>query len=292
MSNQVIKFFEQLIQERRRKFHVKPIYPITLQCQRASGTFQVTFVCLWHNPAGAQALRFLFPAGGVSPAIMPVQGKEEKKMKSQYVEGYFEKIEDRIVKKQSIKTNVKYLRKPSLSDQTFITTQDDSRSSFNFTYKASRHEQGWLLDSLGHFYEHQWISDVTRMAKGGKEASVYLCQSGKSAGTTRLLAAKVYRPRMFRNLKNDRIYRTGRPALDEDGNIIRDLGMLKAEKKRSVYGELIRHQSWMAYEFDALQKLSAAGADVPRPYEKSDNAILMDFIGDELESAPTLNTVS
>lgn len=213
-------------------------------------------------------------------------------MKSQYVEGYFEKIEDRIVKKQSIKTNVKYLRKPSLSDQTFITTQDDSRSSFNFTYKASRHEQGWLLDSLGHFYEHQWISDVTRMAKGGKEASVYLCQSGKSAGTTRLLAAKVYRPRMFRNLKNDRIYRTGRPALDEDGNIIRDLGMLKAEKKRSVYGELIRHQSWMAYEFDALQKLSAAGADVPRPYEKSDNAILMDFIGDELESAPTLNTVS
>lgn len=211
-------------------------------------------------------------------------------MKSQYVESYYDMIEDRIVKKQAIKTKEKYLRKPSLAVQQFVKAQDDRQTSFEFTYKAGRHEQGWLLDSLGYFYEHQWISDVLRMAKGGKEASVYLCRGG-TAVNDRLLAAKVSRPRMLRNLKNDQLYREGRPELDENGKQILDLGMLKAEHKRSVYGEAIRHQSWISYEFETLKKLYAAGADVPQPYEMASNAILMDFIGDELESAPTLNTV-
>jgi RIO kinase 1 len=41
-----------------------------------------------------------------------------------------------------------------------------------------------------------------------------------------------------------------------------------------------------------MQILSEAGADIPRPYVSSDNAILMDYIGDEDTAAPTLNTVS
>jgi RIO kinase 1 len=80
-------------------------------------------------------------------------------------------------------------------------------------------------------------------------------------------------------------------VLDEAGNRIVDLGMLKAQRKRSVYGEQIRHQSWLAHEFQALKTLHAAGADVPQPYEMNENAILMGFIGDELTAAPTLNTV-
>lgn len=211
-------------------------------------------------------------------------------MKSQYVDSYYDMIEDRIVKKQAIKTKEKYLRKPSLAVQQFVKALNDSRMTFEFTYKAGRHEQGWLLDSLGYFYEHQWINDVLRMAKGGKEASVYLCRGGTATGNC-LLAAKVSRPRMLRNLKNDRLYREGRPELDEDGRQILDLGMLKAEHKRSVYGEQIRHQSWISYEFQTLKKLHASGADVPQPYEMANNAILMDFIGDEQETAPTLNTL-
>ena len=70
--------------------------------------------------------------------------------------------------------------------------------------------------------------------------------------------------------------------LDENGNRIVDLGMLKAQRKRSVYGEQIRHQSWLAHEFQALKTLHAAGADVPQPYEMGENAILIGFIGDEL----------
>ena len=172
----------------------------------------------------------------------------------------------------------------------FVHSQDDSVQSFEFTYHAARFEEGWLLDSLGYFYEQHWISDVLGKVKGGKEASVYLCRSGEQVDAP-LVAAKVYRPRMLRNLKNDQLNREGREVLDENGHPILDLGMLKAQHNRSVYGEQIRHQSWIAYEFQTLKTLHAAGADVPRPYEMGNNAILIGYLGDEQSAAPTLNTV-
>ncbi len=180
--------------------------------------------------------------------------------------------------------------KPDPGSHGFLERQDDSRANFNFTYKAARFEAGWLLKSLGSFYEHQWIADVLSRVKGGKEASVYLCESGTEV-RSRFLAAKVYRPRQLRNLKNDALYRLGREDLDEDGNRIVDLGMLKALHRRTNYGEELRHQSWMVYEFQTLKTLHAAGADVPHPYAVEQNAILMDFIGDRNSSAPTLNTL-
>ena len=45
-----------------------------------------------------------------------------------------------------------------------------------------------------------------------KEASVYRCRATSAAGG-RMLAAKVYRPRMFRNLRNDKMYRQGKNRL-------------------------------------------------------------------------------
>jgi len=182
-------------------------------------------------------------------------------------------------------------KKASAAVQQFIKKQDDSSQAVDFTYKPARFEEGWLLDSLGYFFEQKWISDVLVKLKGGKEASVYLCRSGGQVDVP-LLAAKVFRPRMLRNLKNDRMYLVGRDVLDEDGKQILDLGMLKAHHNRSVYGEQIRHQSWIMHEFQTLLKLNDAGADVPKPYETSHNAILMDYIGSEETAAPTLNTVN
>jgi RIO kinase 1 len=102
----------------------------------------------------------------------------------------------------------------------------------------------------------------------------------------------VFRPRMLRNLKNDQLYRLDREVLDENGKRVHDLGTLKAQYKRSVYGEQIRHRSWIAYEFQTLQTLHGAGADVPQPYEMSENAILMGYIGNDESAAPTLNTMN
>jgi len=181
--------------------------------------------------------------------------------------------------------------KVPLAIQQFVKTQDDSLKTFSFTYKAARFEASWLLDSLGYFYEQHWISDVVRKIKAGKEASVYLCKSGAQLDVP-LVAAKVYRPRMLRNLRKDHLYREGRGILDEDGHEVNDVAMLHAVITRSHFGEQVRHQSWIAYEYTTLQTLYEAGADVPRPYEMAHNAILMGYVGDESLSAPALSEIT
>jgi RIO kinase 1 len=182
----------------------------------------------------------------------------------------------------------KYVREASAD---FLEGQDDSSRSFKFTYSAARFEEWWLLESLGDFYEHQWITDVLRRLKGGKEASVYLCRSGPAIDAP-LVAAKVYRPRSLRNLKNDGQYRVGRTDLDAEGHAIVKDGDIHAMEKRTAYGEELRHQSWIAYEFQTLEMLHAAGAEVPKPHAMEKNAILMDYVGDLNSAAPTLNSVN
>ncbi|MDO8755418.1 MAG: RIO1 family regulatory kinase/ATPase, partial [Anaerolineales bacterium] len=181
-------------------------------------------------------------------------------------------------------------KKQEMDAKLFVRAQEISRE-FQFTYKAARFEEAWLLDSLVDIAEHQWISDVLRKVKGGKEASVYLCRSG-AAVEAPLLAAKVYRPRSLRNLKNDSQYRIGRIDLDNEGNVLSKQADVHAIAKRTNYGEELRHQSWIAYEFKTLEILHEAGADVPKPYAMVKNAILMGFVGDLYTAAPALSSVS
>jgi len=173
----------------------------------------------------------------------------------------------------------------------FLKGQDDSSRSFNYTYKAARFEEWWLLESLGDFYEHKWISDVLRRLRGGKEASVYLCQASAESDAE-FLTVKVYRPRSLRSLKNDAIYRTGRIDLGDDGKKLFKEADVNAIRKRTSYGEDLRHTSWIAYEFNTLEMLHSAGADVPKPFAMQKNAILMEYIGDFDTAAPTLNSVT
>ena len=181
-------------------------------------------------------------------------------------------------------------KKQETDARLFVRAQEQSRT-FRFTYQAARFEEAWLSDALTELAEQLWISDVLRKAKAGKEASVYLCKPGPAARESNLVAAKVYRPRMLRNLKNDQVYRDGRVDLDSEGKrVIRDADV-HAIEKRSAYGEELRHQSWIAHEFAAMERLFAAGADLPRPYARSGNTIVMEFVGDEIGSAPTLNEV-
>ena len=172
----------------------------------------------------------------------------------------------------------------------FVRAQEISRE-FQFTYKAARFEEAWLLDSLVEIADHQWIKDVLRKVKAGKEASVYQCLGGKAADG-KLVAAKVYRPRSLRNLKNDQQYRTGRVDLDEDGNALTKKADIDAVIKRTAYGEEVRHRSWIAYEYKTLEILFEAGADVPQPYAMENNAIVMGFVGDLGGAAPTLNSIA
>jgi RIO kinase 1 len=148
------------------------------------------------------------------------------------------------------------------------------------------------LSSLHSFYHEGLINDVLALIKGGKEASVYRCRATNATGGG-LLAAKVYRPRMFRNLRNDKMYRQGREILLAGGGPAgRDSGYIeKAIRNKTPFGLQAAHTSWLMYEFTAMEQLYEAGGAVPRPIAPSPNAILMSYHGDERMAAPTLNTV-
>ena len=163
------------------------------------------------------------------------------------------------------------------------------------TYTPARYEGIFLKDSLQPFFEQDQIVDIMALVKGGKEASVYLCKAHYSVGVD-WIAAKVYRPRQFRNLRNDALYREGRNFLTaEDGRPqavkARDERTARAVKKKTAFGAKVRHTSWLMYEFSTLQELHKAGVPVPMPYGVGENAILMEYIGDERMAAPTLHEV-
>jgi RIO kinase 1 len=158
------------------------------------------------------------------------------------------------------------------------------------TYTPALFEGGWLKDSLRYFYEQELITDIVAQVKGGKEASVYRCAAHPTLGID-WLAAKVYRPRKLRNMRNDAVYREGRQILTEENGKPakpRDDRILRAIGKKTAFGAQVQHTSWMMYEFTSLQALHRAGAAVPKPYSVAENAILMAYLGDEQRAAPTL----
>jgi RIO kinase 1 len=163
---------------------------------------------------------------------------------------------------------------------------------FSPTYRPSKYEQGWLLSSLEGFYDQQIITDVLSQVRGGKEASVYCCAAHPSTGRD-LIAAKVYRPRQFRQLRNDKMYREGRAILTEEGRPVKenDHRVMRAIGKKTAFGAQVSHTSWLMYEYTTLGRLYAAGAAVPQPIASSENAILMSYCGNDSSAAPLLSEV-
>jgi RIO kinase 1 len=186
-------------------------------------------------------------------------------------------------------------RKPKKSQRDILAELTETASADDdivMSYKPSKHEKGWLLESLRAFFDQGLISDVEALVKGGKEASVYRVRAHENTGLG-WLAAKVYRPRQFRQLRNDAAYREGRVILKSDGSAMKgsDHRMIRALNKKSGFGTQVAHTSWLMYEYTTLHNLKAAGASVPQAYGVSDNAILMTYYGDEQMAAPALSEV-
>jgi RIO kinase 1 len=227
---------------------------------------------------------------------------EEKKLTMEddrpYLDKYevYEELFDPLAGRQTREGRGKPNHRPKKLDAEIIAELTDDTTDvelgFNTTYRPSRHEEGWLLSSLYTFYEEGLITDVLALVKGGKEASVYCCAAHPATGAE-LLAAKVYRPRMFRNLRNDKMYRQGREVLTAQGRPAgKQAGTYaRAIRNKTAFGLQAAHTSWLMHEFTALEQLYRAGAAVPRPIAPSDNAILMSYHGDGGRAAPTLNTV-
>ncbi|MBI5959179.1 MAG: hypothetical protein HY866_10620, partial [Chloroflexi bacterium] len=184
---------------------------------------------------------------------------------------------------------------PKKTDREIIDEISDPiglEDGFNPTYCPSRYEQGWLLSSLAGFYDQQLITDVLSLVRGGKEANVYVCAAHESTGVE-LLAAKVYRPHMLRQIRNDSLYKQGRDILTGDGRAVKktDHRIMRAVNKKTDFGVQVQHTSWLMHEYTTLQQLHQAKAAVPQPFAASENAILMSYCGDEQMAAPALSAV-
>jgi RIO kinase 1 len=164
---------------------------------------------------------------------------------------------------------------------------------FETTYTPARYEKEWLRSSLRPFYDQRLIVDVLAQVKGGKEANVYRCAAHPETGLS-WVAAKVYRPRQFRNLSNDALYREGRSTLTADGTAAKktDTRLMRALNKKTDFGVQVAHTSWLMHEFTAMERLHLAGAAVPRPLATGENALAMSYYGDGNLAAPTLNGVT
>lgn len=172
---------------------------------------------------------------------------------------------------------------------------DDGIDSWEPSYVRNldpqHHERQWVIDSLAYFYTDNIVSDVMRLVKGGKEANVYLALGHADVGEP-LIAAKLYRPRMLRNLRNDAIYKIGRQLRDEEGGDLNGRRERLAMRKNTRFGQWLDFEQWIGTEYAILQQLYDEGADVPKPIGYYRNTLLMRFIGSEYGAAPTLSEVA
>ena len=175
-----------------------------------------------------------------------------------------------------------------------IQEMDDGIANWIPSYAASldprHHERRWVIESAGPFYHDQIITDLTHLVKGGKEANVYRCDAHPATGLE-YIAAKLYRPRMLRHLKNDAVYKAGRQLRDDSGKQIKGRRVKLALRKKTAFGKSVDIQWWIGNEYRTQTLLYEAGTDVPKPVAHQGNTILMAFIGNEYGPAPLLSEI-
>jgi RIO kinase 1 len=127
--------------------------------------------------------------------------------------------------------------------------------------------------------------------KSGKEAEVFLVERESADGSC-LLAHKRYRPRYpkmgeLRELgfskgtiyRADKVYRAGWNLKQRDR---------RAVEMGSRHGHEVSSQMWPNNELAMLQRAWRAGASVPFPVARTDDGVLMEFIGERERAAPRL----
>jgi len=187
----------------------------------------------------------------------------------------------------------RWLRQQGYEDEEQLASQgsQSNKPAFNPTLLASRRDSPWILSSLTPFYDQHLITDVLHEAHSGKEATVYCCAAHPSTGVE-YLAAKVYRPRMFRALRNDAVYRYSRVQRDEQGQAEHGNSRRgSAATRKTERGRAAQVAAWIDYEYQTQRLLHYYGANVPRPFAQIGNAVLMEYIGDLDEPAPRLSDV-
>lgn len=134
--------------------------------------------------------------------------------------------------------------------------------------------------AIEHFLDEGLITDVVRIVKTGKEASVHLCRANATTTGEDLLALKVYHPLDRRDFRDESLYR--------DGEWIKERRIRVALEKKTRFGREVQGSLWVNREWETLRALSDAGVPVPRPLAATEDAILMTYLGDWANAAPQL----
>lgn len=113
--------------------------------------------------------------------------------------------------------------------------------------------------------EYGVITEVVRPLLSGKEAQVYLVESGGE-----LRAAKVYKSTQERSFRHRSSYTEGRK--------VRNSRDRRAMGKKSRYGREQQEAAWNTAEADMIRKLHRAGVRVPKPHDFVDGVLVMECI--------------
>jgi RIO kinase 1 len=145
----------------------------------------------------------------------------------------------------------------------------------------------WLIT---HSYEQR----PAGVLKSGKEAEIFLVERVTDDGRSCLLAHKRYRPRYpgkgeLRELgfskgtiyRADKVYRVGWDLKRRERAAING---------GSRFGHQLAATMWPANELAMLRRAWEAGASVPYPVERTDDGLLMEFVGDRDQAAPWLGS--
>ncbi|NKB71574.1 MAG: hypothetical protein GKR89_31255 [Candidatus Latescibacteria bacterium] len=165
----------------------------------------------------------------------------------------------------------------------WLRLQEEPLAPFDPGFLSSHNEREWVLPTLSYFHRKRLITDIVGSLKPGKEATVYCCRAHPATDLD-LVAAKIYRPRVFRTLKNDGHYRQHRHQN-------RDRRRQRAIQGNTNKGRAFQVQDWIGYEFQTHTLAHQAGLDVPIPLAQKDHAVLMEFIGTPQQAAPQLHQV-
>jgi RIO kinase 1 len=137
-------------------------------------------------------------------------------------------------------------------------------------------------EAFAHFLDEGLIEQVIRPIKSGKEASVHLCRANPRTTGETLAALKVFHPLDRRDFRDEQLYR--------NGEFIKERRIRTALEKKTKFGREVQGGLWVNREWETLRALAATGAPVPRPIERTDDAILMTYIGDLQDAAPQLRS--
>lgn len=124
----------------------------------------------------------------------------------------------------------------------------------------------------------EWIKKypsfkVVGKIKSGKEADVWQVIINEKS-----FALKIYEPQVQISTKGQYT----------EGQWLNEPSLRKAIKQKTKIGKTLQQKLWTKREYYLLKKLYEQGAIVPEAFDYTDNAILMQYLGDETGPAPRL----